>query len=91
VDVRRIELRFDEERGSITVADVAGERTIALAGEAFARVAALATPMMRAAIGEVRGPRITPPFSPDEPGFWQTLFERGDDGWELMRPAPPLA
>ena len=24
------------------------------------------------------------------PEFWEGLYERGDDGWELRRPAPPL-
>lgn len=24
------------------------------------------------------------------PAFWEDLYARGDDGWEMGRPAPPL-
>jgi SAM-dependent methyltransferase len=27
----------------------------------------------------------------NEPGFWERLYEKREDGWELRRPAPPLA
>jgi SAM-dependent methyltransferase len=27
----------------------------------------------------------------NEPGFWERLYQSGEDGWELRRPAPPLA
>lgn len=30
------------------------------------------------------------PLSVNEPAFWEGLYERGDDGWELGRPAPSL-
>ncbi len=31
------------------------------------------------------------PSAVNEPGFWQGLYDRREDGWELGRPAPPLA
>ncbi|MCB9703849.1 MAG: methyltransferase domain-containing protein [Myxococcales bacterium] len=31
------------------------------------------------------------PPSPGDPGFWESLYQRGFTGWELGRPAPPLA
>ena len=30
------------------------------------------------------------PTTVNEPAFWQGLYDRGEDGWELARPAPPL-
>jgi len=30
------------------------------------------------------------PLTVNEPGFWEGLYDRGADGWELGRPAPPL-
>ncbi|MBI4561998.1 MAG: methyltransferase domain-containing protein [Candidatus Rokubacteria bacterium] len=30
------------------------------------------------------------PLTVNDPAFWETLYARGDDGWELGRPAPPL-
>ena len=30
------------------------------------------------------------PLTVSEPAFWDGLYERGGDGWELGRPAPPL-
>ncbi len=31
------------------------------------------------------------PSAVNEPAFWQDLYDRGEDGWELGEPAPPLA
>ncbi len=31
------------------------------------------------------------PSAVNEPAFWQDLYERREDGWELGQPAPPLA
>jgi len=31
------------------------------------------------------------PPTVNEPGFWEGLYDRREDGWELGRPAPPLA
>jgi SAM-dependent methyltransferase len=90
VDVRRLELRFDEERGTVTIVDATGEHSIALAGEAFARVRAAATAAVRAAAREARPRRPDPAASPAEACFWETLYAHGSDGWELMRAAPPL-
>lgn len=30
------------------------------------------------------------PLTVNEPAFWDELYARGGDGWELRRPAPPL-
>lgn len=30
------------------------------------------------------------PRTVNEPGFWEGLYDKGDDGWELGRSAPPL-
>ena len=49
MDIRKLSLRFDEGRGTVTVIDAAGERVLPLEGDAFARVAATAT------IGSARG------------------------------------
>lgn len=32
-----------------------------------------------------------PPGDVSDPGYWQALYERGADRWELAGPAPPLA
>ncbi len=32
-----------------------------------------------------------PPSAVNEPAFWQELYDRREDGWELARAAPPLA
>ncbi len=34
---------------------------------------------------------MTKPIAVNEPAFWQDLYERHEDGWELGQPAPPLA
>jgi SAM-dependent methyltransferase len=34
---------------------------------------------------------VTKPTTVNEPAFWQDLYERREDGWELGQPAPPLA
>ncbi len=31
------------------------------------------------------------PSAVNEPAFWQDLYERREDGWELGQPSPPLA
>ncbi|MCA9662852.1 MAG: methyltransferase domain-containing protein, partial [Myxococcales bacterium] len=31
------------------------------------------------------------PLDPNEPEFWDSMYRRGFTGWELGRPAPPLA
>jgi SAM-dependent methyltransferase len=90
VDVRRLDLRFDLGRAEVTIVDAAGERTIVLTGGDFLAVSAAADEAVRAASGAVRGPRLAPPETPSQAEFWQTLYERQQDGWELMRAAPPL-
>lgn len=33
---------------------------------------------------------MSKPTTVSEPAFWEDLYERREDGWELARPAPPL-
>ena len=118
MDLARVELDFAAGRGTVSVVDAAGERTVPLAGEAFARVAALApapprlllidaaaktvsrdgvaadfaevAPLLRAVASEVRPPRPAVAATPSEVHFWAARYQAGADGWEMMRPAPPL-
>jgi SAM-dependent methyltransferase len=67
----------------------AAAKTATRDGEAvdFAEV----VPLLRAVVGEVRPPHVTIDYSTSDVRFWATCYQTGTDGWEMMRPAPPLA
>lgn len=46
---------------------------------------------MRAALVAILGPRPAPPAGPSDAAFWAQIDAAGRDGWELGRPAPPIA
>ncbi len=64
---------------------------LALVGADFDGLAPLLGPVARAIGAAVRPRRPLPDGSPSEVAFWSRLYRAGRDGWELGRPAPPLA
>jgi methyl halide transferase len=67
------------------------EGGVKLEGEDYDARAKRMGEVARAAVGELRQPRVDPPGGPSEPSYWNQLFLDGQDGWELGRPTPPLA
>lgn len=63
-----------------------------LAGSEFEALVDLLAPVARTIRGELfqRG-ADAPGLGPSDPGFWEPLFAADAGGWELGRPAPPLA
>jgi SAM-dependent methyltransferase len=61
-----------------------------LEGDDYDARAKMLGQVARAALAEIRENSALPDGGPSTPGFWDALFQRGRDGWELGRPAPPL-
>jgi hypothetical protein len=67
-----------------------GEGGLKLEGDEYEGRAQQIGAIARVAVTEVRGSVDPPAGGPSSPEFWDALFQRGRDGWELGRPAPPL-
>src|SRR5262245_38406619 len=67
-----------------------GEGGLKLEGEEYDARSVWMGEIARAALNEIRGERSLPPGGPSEASFWNQLYQKGEDGWELGRPAPPL-
>lgn len=67
-------------------------RAVVLRADALAPLRRDLTALVRAIGAELR-PRSADPtgLTPSDAAFWEHLYARGGDGWELGRPAPPLA
>ncbi|MSP63521.1 MAG: methyltransferase domain-containing protein [Myxococcales bacterium] len=66
-------------------------RGLVLAGPDFAALAPLLQAPARAIVLAIHPRRTLPAGSPSDAAFWDEIYRRGRDGWELARPAPPLA
>lgn len=64
-------------------------RAVCLTGEGFQPLAALVRDVVRVAAREAI-PRMPDPPGLTEAELWEHKYHHRGDGWELMRPAPPL-
>ena len=68
-----------------------GARALVLRGPDLDPLRPALGALARAVIAELRQRGPDPAgLAPGDPAFWEHLYRRGGDGWELGRPAPPL-
>lgn len=90
MDVRAIDVRFDERWARVRVATADGVQDVELTGARFDAILGDAAALARVVGRELRVAVPDVPGSVSDREFWQSLYDRGGDNWELARPAPPL-